>query len=139
MKHLRYNVLMKIIMDASAIITIVIDEPEKSLIANLTKDAELLSPEMVPFEIGNALTRLKRRHILNDEKVIEAYTVYTHIPLRLVEVNIEHALKIACQYNIYAYDAYYLEAAFRLKLPLLTLDRPMKDIARKMRLDILEE
>jgi predicted nucleic acid-binding protein len=130
---------MNIIMDASAIIAMVIDEPEKGLIVNLTKDVELLSSEVVPFEIGNALTRLKRRHILNDEKVIEAYTVYKHIPLRLVEVNIEKALKIACQYNIYAYDAYYLELAFRLNLPLLTLDRPMKAIAGKMKLHILEE
>jgi predicted nucleic acid-binding protein len=129
---------MNIIVDVSAIIAIVIDEPEKGLIVNLTKDVELLSPEMVLFEIGNALTRLKRRHILNDEKVIEAYNVYKHIPLRLVDVNIENALKIACQYNIYAYDAYYLEAACRLRLPLLTLDKPMKDIARKMKLDIPE-
>jgi predicted nucleic acid-binding protein len=130
---------MNVIMDASAIITMVIDEPEKGLIINLTKDVELLSPKMVSFEIGNALTRLKRRQILNDEEIVEAYNVYKKIPLRLVEVNIESALKIACQYNIYAYDAYYLEAAFRLKLPLLTLDKPMKNIARKMNLDILEE
>jgi predicted nucleic acid-binding protein len=130
---------MNIIMDASAIITMLIDEPEKDLIINLTKDVELLSPEMIPFEIGNALTRLKRRHILNDEKVIEAYSVYKKIPLRLVEVNIENALKIAYQYNIYAYDAYYLEVTFRLKLPLLTLDKQMKNIAKKMNLDMLEE
>jgi hypothetical protein len=53
----------------------IIDEPEKDLIINLTKDVELLSPKMVPFEIGNALTRLKRRHILNEEEIIEAYNV----------------------------------------------------------------
>jgi predicted nucleic acid-binding protein len=137
MNYLKYNVLMNIIMDASAIIAMVINEPEKNLIINLTKDSELFSPEMLPFEIGNALTRLKRRHILNDKKVLEAYDVYKHIPLRLVEPNIENALKIACHYNIYAYDAYYLEVAFRLKLPLLTLDRLMKDIAGEMKLDIL--
>jgi hypothetical protein len=50
---------------------------------------------MIPFEIGNALTRLKRRQILNDEEIIEAYNAYQKIPLRLVEVNIANALKIA--------------------------------------------
>jgi predicted nucleic acid-binding protein len=94
---------------------------------------------MIPFEIGNALTRLKRKRILNDKKIIEAYSVYKEIPLKLVKVDVENALKIACQYNIYAYDAYYLEVTFRLKLPLLTLDKQMKNIARKMNLDILEE
>jgi predicted nucleic acid-binding protein len=66
---------MNIIMDASAIITIVIDEPEKNLIINLTKDVELSSPKMIHFEIGNALTRLKRRQILSNEEIIEAYNV----------------------------------------------------------------
>jgi predicted nucleic acid-binding protein len=130
---------MNIIMDASTIITIVIDEPEKDLIINLTRNAELLSPKVIPFEIGNALTRLKKRHVLNDEQVIKALHIYNEIPLRLVEIDIENAIKIACHYNIYAYDAYYLEAALRLKLPLLTLDKLMKNTAGKLGLNILGE
>jgi predicted nucleic acid-binding protein len=69
--------------------------------------------------------------------VIQALGVYNEIPLRLVEINIENAIKIACQYNIYAYDAYYLETAFRLKLLLLTLDKLMKDVGEEMGLNIL--
>jgi predicted nucleic acid-binding protein len=126
-------------MDASTIITILIDEPEKDLIINMTRDTELLSPKVIPFEIGNALTRLKKRHILNDEQVIKALRVYNDMPIRLVEINIENAIKIACHHNIYAYDAYYLEVALRLKLPLLTLDKLMKNIARKLGLNILGE
>jgi predicted nucleic acid-binding protein len=61
------------------------------------------------------------------------------MPLQLVEINIDNAVKIACYYNIYAYDAYYLEVALRLKLPLLTLDKLMKDIARKLGINILGE
>jgi predicted nucleic acid-binding protein len=36
------------------------------------------------------------------------------------------ALKLSCKYNIYAYDAYYLETSYRLNLPLLTVDGQMK-------------
>jgi hypothetical protein len=36
-------------------------------------------------------------------------------------------------FNIYAYDAYYLELAKRLKIPLLTLDNQMKDIASALK------
>jgi predicted nucleic acid-binding protein len=70
--------------------------------------------------------------------MIAAYSVFKKIPLKTVEVDIEEALKIAYKYNIYAYDAYYLETAKRLKLPLLTFDGPMKKVADDMRLEIVE-
>ena len=50
--------------------------------------------------------------------------------IRNVNIDIEEALKIACKYKIYAYDAYYLEAAYRLKLPLITFLKP-KDKTEK--------
>ncbi|MDR2663348.1 MAG: type II toxin-antitoxin system VapC family toxin [Treponema sp.] len=35
-------------------------------------------------------------------------------------------------HKLYAYDAYYLEAAKRLNLPLLTFDGEIKKVGRKM-------
>ena len=60
------------------------------------------------------------------------------IPLHLEPVNIAKALDIACMFNIYAYDAYYLELASRLKIPLLTLDGQMKDIAKTLKIKLME-
>jgi predicted nucleic acid-binding protein len=130
---------MNILIDASIIISIVIDEPEKKTAIKLSKDCTLLSLAVMPYEIGNALSRLKKRRILDNEGVIAAHNTYKTIPLKLVEVDIEKALRIACKYNIYAYDAYYLEAATRLKLPLLTFDGNMKQIGKDLKLDIMEE
>ena len=48
------------------------------------------------------------------------------------------ALKIFCQYEMYAYDAYYLEATHRLKLTLLTMDNGMKDKAKNMNIELVE-
>jgi predicted nucleic acid-binding protein len=39
---------------------------------------------------------------------------------------------------MYAYDAYYLDTAYRLKLPLLTLDGGMKEKAKDMKINLLE-
>jgi predicted nucleic acid-binding protein len=128
---------MNVLIDASAIMPILINEPEKEYIVNTTKNCELLAPLTLPYEIGNALTRLKRRQILTERQIIAAYNDFRKIPLRLLEVDIENALKIACKYSIYAYDAYYLEAASRLHLTLLTLDVPMKNIAINLNLRIL--
>ena len=49
----------------------------------------------------------------------------------------EKALKIACKYKIYAYDAYYLEIAHRLKIPLVTFDSTMKKIGLDLKIQIL--
>jgi predicted nucleic acid-binding protein len=130
---------MNVLIDASALMPILINEPEKEYIVNTTRNCELLSPSILPYEIGNALTRLKKRQILTEKQIITAYNDFRKIPLRLVEVDIEKALKIACKYSIYAYDAYYLEAACRLHLSLLTLDVPMKNIALNLNLRILED
>ena len=129
---------MNILIDASALMPILINEPEKQYIVNITKNCKLLAPSVLPYEIGNALTRLKRRKILNEKQVIVLYKDFKKIPLRLLEININNALRIACKYNIFAYDAYYLETAYRLNLPLLTLDSTMKNIALDLKIKILE-
>ena len=128
---------MNVLIDASALMPVLIDEPEKGVIIHTTKNCELLAPSILPYEIGNALTRLKRRQILTEKKLLAVYNDFKKIPLRLLEVDIENALKIACKYTIYAYDAYYLEIAYMLNLPLLTLDGPMKKIALDLGLKIL--
>jgi predicted nucleic acid-binding protein len=57
----------------------------------------------------------------------------------LLNKSIEYALEIACKFSIYAYDAYYLETASRLHLPLLTLDVTMKMTAKNLKLKVIGE
>jgi predicted nucleic acid-binding protein len=130
---------MDILLDASAIMAIILNEPNRGKVINLTQNATLLSPEVIPFEIGNALISLLKKHKISEKEVLEAYKKFTTIPLRIIKVEMEKALKIACKYNIYAYDAYYLETAYRLKLPLITFDGPMKKVGLDLNLNILEE
>jgi len=129
---------MNILIDASALMPVLINEPEKEQIINITKDFELLAPSVLPYEIGNALTRLKKRQILNDRQIMTVYGEFLKIPLRFMDIDIEKALTIACKYTIYAYDAYYLETAYRLNLTLLTLDALMKKTALNLNIRILE-
>jgi predicted nucleic acid-binding protein len=60
------------------------------------------------------------------------------IPVDLRYTEIQSALKLAMEHNIYAYDAYFLECAINLRSPLLTLDLGMKRVAREIRIAILE-
>jgi len=136
---LKYNVLMDILLDASAIMAVILNEPNKDVVVSQTKNAMLLSSEVISFEIGNALINLFKKRKITEEKLVEAYKNYTTIPLRSIKVDVEKALKIACKYKIYAYDAYYLEIAYRLKVPLITFDAIMKKVGLELKLNITGE
>jgi predicted nucleic acid-binding protein len=129
---------MKIIADTNIFIAVALNEPEKKIIINLTEGHDLVAPEVLPFEIGNALTAMvKRKTLLTDEAVL-AWDAIQNIPVDLRRINIVAALKISMQHNTYAYDAYFLECALNQRSPLLTLDRQMKEIATKIGIQIME-
>ena len=60
------------------------------------------------------------------------------IPVRLVSIDVQKALKLAIKFNIYAYDAYFLHCAKSLKYPLFTFDKRMKQVANELNVEILE-
>ena len=129
---------MDVLADANIFLAVLLNESQKDSILDLTKDAHLISPVILPYEIGNALTAMKKRNRLDVFTIEKVYRFFLDIPVRLVESYINLAIQIACENNIYAYDAYYLDAANRHNIPLLTLDTRMQEIAKKMSIQILE-
>ena len=130
---------MEILTDACAIMAVVIKEPERDLVIQITQDAVIVSPNMVSYEIANALTKMMKKAIIDKERMIKAFNYFKRIPLKTIEVDIEKALEIAWDYNIYAYDACYLESAKRLNLPLLTFDGNMIRVGKELGINILGE
>jgi predicted nucleic acid-binding protein len=128
---------MEMLNDASAIMAIVLKEPNRERVISLTMGDTIVCPEMISFEIANALTRLLRRNRITKEILRQAYQDYLKIPLVKVKVDVPKALDIASDNMIYAYDAYYLEVASRLNLPLITFDKQMIRIAREMNITVL--
>jgi hypothetical protein len=49
---------MKIIADTNTFIAVALNEPEKDKIIRLTDGHDLIAPDVLPFEIGNALTAM---------------------------------------------------------------------------------
>ena len=129
---------MKIVADTNTFIAVALNEPEKDMIIRLTEGYDLIAPEVLPFEIGNALTAMMKRNALEAEEVILAWDMVQYIQVDLRRIDIRAALDIATQYNIYAYDAYFLECALNLRSPLLTLDRQMKGIAQGIGIQVME-
>jgi len=99
---------MEIIVDASAIIAVIADEPESDIVINCTKNAVLVSPYMVSSEIANSLTKMMKKGIINNkEKMIDLIKIFQKIPIKATEINFEKSMEIAWDYKIYAYDAFY--------------------------------
>jgi len=69
---------------------------------------------------------------------LSAFDAVSSIPVRLIPVDIPKALKLALDYNIYAYDAYFLQCAIYLSSPLITLDKRMKKVAYDLNIEIME-
>jgi predicted nucleic acid-binding protein len=128
---------MEIILDASAIMSVIVEEPERALVESLTKNTTILSPSMVSFEIANGLTKMMKRKIIDKQRMMSAFEYFKWIPIKILEVDIEDALEIAGEYNIYAYDACYLASAKKEDLPLLTFDGNMARIGKEIGLTIL--
>jgi len=129
---------MKIVADTNTFIAVALNEPEKDMIIRLTEGYDLIAPEVLPFEIGNALTAMMKRNALEVEEVILAWDMAQYIQVDLRRIDIRAALNIATQYNIYAYDAYFLECALNLRSPLLTLNQRMKGIAQEIGIQVME-
>jgi predicted nucleic acid-binding protein len=129
---------MKIIADTNTFIAVALNEPEKGSIICLTEGHDLVAPDVLPFEIGNALTAMVKRKTLQADEAVLAWKSITGIPVELRRTNVLAALEIAIEFNTYAYDAYFLECASSQRSPLLTLDKQMKEIARKIGIKIIE-
>lgn len=98
----------------------------------------MVAPEVLPFELGNALTAMFKKRTLNPDEMISAWDMVQKILVELRQIDIRAALMIASHFNIYAYDAYFIECAVSLRCPLLSLDRRMKMVAKDVRIKILE-
>ncbi len=129
---------MKIIADTNIFLAVALEEPEKERIIALTSGHELVAPEILPYEAGNALNALVKRAVLANDEVAPVWEVIMKIPVQLTAVDIGSALRIATAHEMYAYDAYFLECAMRMRSSLLTLDRKMEAVAGKIGIRTLE-
>ena len=127
-----------ILVDASAVLAVILEEPEKAAIVKATGGYEAKAPGCLRWEVGNAFSAMAKRGRLGSEETLAALKVFELIPVQEVEVDMEEALEMALQNDIYAYDAYYLSAAKKHRVELLSLDQRMVEVARNEGIKIKE-
>ena len=70
---------LKIVVDASALIAVVANEPEKEALIRLTAGAELVAPASVHWEVGNALSAMMKRRRIGVDEAVRASVLYRAI------------------------------------------------------------
>ncbi len=133
-----YNVLVEIVIDTSAILAVIGEQPERASLVRLTRGATLLAPASVHWEVGNALSAMFKRRAIGVKEALQLLEAYAAIPIRLAAVSLKQAVELSARLNVYAYDAYVLACAINQKGPLLTLDGGLKERASELKLDVLE-
>ena len=113
---------MEMVVDTSALIAVLTGAATRDHLIARTQGAELLAPGSVHWELGNAFSALIKRRRLKLPEVQAALTAYAQIPIRFVDVELAAAIELADRFGLYAYDAYLMACARRLRAPLLTLD-----------------
>jgi predicted nucleic acid-binding protein len=127
-----------IVADASAFLAVVLNEASRDLVIRRTVGYRVVAPEVLPYEIGNALVVVRKKGRLTDQEVLRAYDSAQRIPVALLPVAVPRAVKLAMQFGIYVYDAYYLQCCIENRLPLLSLDARMCDVAGRLRIPVVE-
>jgi predicted nucleic acid-binding protein len=130
--------IVEIVIDTSAILVVVGEQPEKTDLVRLTRGATLVAPASVHWEVGNALSAMFKRKAIGVKEALQLLEAYAAIPIRTAEVGLKQAVELSARLNVYAYDAYVLACAINQRAPLLTLDGGLRERARELKVDVLE-
>ena len=129
---------MNYVIDTSAVLAVVIKEPTRDRLIEVTSGAPLLAPASMHWEINNAFSAMFKQRRVTLEQAVAAVQTYEQIPIRLVDVSLREALRLADSLKIYAYDAYAIGCALQHRCPLITLDRELQVAAREAGAKVLE-
>jgi predicted nucleic acid-binding protein len=129
---------MNIVADTNAFLAVALGEPERESIIGVTHGAELIAPEVLPYEIGNALSSLFRRGIISSSQMQSVWAATQQIPVECRRIDFCRSLDIAAQHRIHAYDAYFIECALQARCALLTLDKKMRSVAEAMNIEVMK-
>ena len=128
---------MDIVVDTSALIAVIVGEPERDVIVSVTSGQTLIGPGSIPWEIGNAFTAMMKQHRIEVADAQRGLEIFDSIPVRYVDIDMANVVAIAAKVNTYAYDAYFLDCAARYRAPLLTLDRSLSRAAKGLGIELV--
>jgi predicted nucleic acid-binding protein len=129
---------MILVVDASILLAVLMSEPQRPKIVELTKDVDLVAPASVHWEVGNALSSMLKRGRLTLGQAESVLKNYEKIPIRFVDVSLHESIRISADRKIYAYDAFLIACARDQRCRLMSLDRALLQASVDSGIQIVE-
>jgi predicted nucleic acid-binding protein len=130
--------MMTLVVDASILLAVLTSEPERPKVIELTKDADLIAPASVHWEVGNALSSMLKRGRMTLVQAESVLKNYEKIPIRFVEVSLHEAIRISADRKIYAYDAFLIACARDQRCRLISLDKALLQASKYSGIQVVE-
>lgn len=134
------------VLDASVALGWTLDNPVPASATRarqaLLSGTRALVPALWHLEVANGLAVAERRGILTASDAMLALLQLEQLCAQALEVEadmvpIRQAFITARTYQLSAYDSVYLDLALRVRLPLATLDVPLRKAAAKAGVELL--
>ena len=111
-----------------------------ALVAELQRTTAV-APAIWPYEVANALLVAQRRARIGDNDLIRVRRALAVLPIEVEAAASDHILSAVCdlgrRLDITSYDAAYVELAARRRLPLATLDVPLRNACAALKVEVL--
>jgi predicted nucleic acid-binding protein len=121
----RFSVPSPIVIDASALVELLLQTSIGAMVNQAIGEAELVAPDVVNPEVLHSLRGLERGGKLTSARASEAVGRLTRAPIARVPTVGLMREAWSARSNLSAYDACYVALARAFDCPLLTIDRPL--------------
>ncbi|MFT3906712.1 MAG: type II toxin-antitoxin system VapC family toxin [Steroidobacteraceae bacterium] len=116
-------------VDASALAAVLFGEPAAETIEARLRDAVLVAPRLIEYELGNTCWKKCRRYPELSDALRESFASLEDLPLQLHDVDAGAVLGVAQALGLTYYDASYLWLARQLRVELVSLDERLMSAA----------
>ena len=124
--------VVAVVVDASALLAVLLAEPEAGSVAERVSGHALLSTSLLPYEVANAAWQKTRRKLMTGADARRVVADLGALGVHLEPADPAGVLALALETGLTAYDAGYLWLARETGAELVTLDAQLEKAWRKL-------
>jgi predicted nucleic acid-binding protein len=110
------------VVDASAILAVLLDEPESELVSRRLDGHDLAAPLLLVFEVLNTCAVKTKKYPAKRDTFVRALQAFRRFDVFLEEIDPEEVFDLALRHKLTGYDASYLWLSKQMDAELVTLD-----------------